>query len=477
MPEQQKQQIQPHFDVGNIKYVDSASQDNYQDRQQLLQRVKAAIEQSLSLALQNCPPLGLSLTARPDFVDSAQARRPHDLSHPVPIWQSYEDADGDLLILGESGAGKTVLLEELTYQLIQQAERDRRALTPVMLNLASWGTRQLPIEEWLVEELSLQYFVPREAGKHIIEEDQVRLLLDGLDEVRENERGACIQAINKYKADHMIPVTICGSTIEYLKAGVKLKLQQTFIVQPLSLAQLQEVLSQAGRQFASIQAVLRTDTILQQVFNTPLMLYVLFNAYQGQDTPIDLSTLNGSIDECKAQLWSKYVERMLEGWDEKKRKDPHDDRQKVKDGLAWLAWQMKQHKLSALHLQQMQVDWFAAKPGRWFPRFAKIGPVLFMLWGTKVISWGYVNFLNKAARVRLLQNIGGGYAFIHRQLLEYFAQPYAGRSPSQPLPPPVIAEEQETTVRVLPQQSRLCPNCRYALPIEARFCGRCGTKV
>jgi hypothetical protein len=276
----------------------------------------------------------------------------------------------------------------------------------------------------------------------------------------------------------MIPVTICGGTTEYLKTGVKLKLQEAFIVQPLSLQQIQAILSRAGKQFAPIQAVLRTDIILQQVLSTPLMLYVLFNTFQDQSTPIDLGILNGSADECKARLWSKYVEHMISRWNEQRYKGPYYDEQKVQDGLSWLAWQMKQHNLTELHLHQIHIDWLEAGPARWFPRFVKIGPILFMLWGTKVISWSYVSFLNHSAHMHLLRNIGGSYTFVHRQLLEYFARPYASKSPSQPLPPIQKEEpEQEVTMRVLPQQSHLCPKCRYVLPIQARFCGRCGTRL
>ncbi len=38
--------------------------------------------------------------------------------------------------------------------------------------------------------------------------------------------------------------------------------------------------------------------------------------------------------------------------------------------------------------------------------------------------WKYVEFLDYAAGRILLRKVGGGYAFIHRMLLEYFATHY-----------------------------------------------------
>ena len=37
------------------------------------------------------------------------------------------------------------------------------------------------------------------------------------------------------------------------------------------------------------------------------------------------------------------------------------------------------------------------------------------------IPWNYVKFLDDAAERILLRKVGGGYIFIHRMLLEYFA--------------------------------------------------------
>ena len=40
------------------------------------------------------------------------------------------------------------------------------------------------------------------------------------------------------------------------------------------------------------------------------------------------------------------------------------------------------------------------------------------------IPWNYVKFLDYAAERILLRKVGGGYIFIHRMLLEYFAARY-----------------------------------------------------
>jgi hypothetical protein len=43
------------------------------------------------------------------------------------------------------------------------------------------------------------------------------------------------------------------------------------------------------------------------------------------------------------------------------------------------------------------------------------------LWRTKSIPWNYSRFLDYAAERILLRKVGGGYIFIHRLLLDYFA--------------------------------------------------------
>jgi hypothetical protein len=60
--------------------------------------------------------------------------------------------------------------------------------------------------------------------------------------------------------------------------------------------------------------------------------------------------------------------------------------------------------------------------------------------------WNYVRFLDYASERILLRKVGGGYAFIHRMLLEYFAARYVEPSSGDALPakPSSISDELQT---------------------------------
>jgi hypothetical protein len=55
-----------------------------------------------------------------------------------------------------------------------------------------------------------------------------------------------------------------------------------------------------------------------------------------------------------------------------------------------------------------------------------------LLVGSGSAPWNYVKFLDYAADRILLRKVGGGYMFIHRMLLEYFAARYVDPSAERP---------------------------------------------
>ncbi|NES24250.1 MAG: hypothetical protein F6K41_36395 [Symploca sp. SIO3E6] len=48
--------------------------------------------------------------------------------------------------------------------------------------------------------------------------------------------------------------------------------------------------------------------------------------------------------------------------------------------------------------------------------------VRLILWYNNYIPWNYARFLDYATERIFLQKVGGGYIFIHRMLMEHFAQ-------------------------------------------------------
>ena len=76
---------------------------------------------------------------------------------------SIYDTTGSFLILGEPGSGKTTTLLDLARNLLERAKDDIRELVPVVVNLSSWKQKE-PIADWISEELSEKYRVPRKTG-------------------------------------------------------------------------------------------------------------------------------------------------------------------------------------------------------------------------------------------------------------------------------------------------------------------------
>ncbi|MDQ2707736.1 MAG: hypothetical protein M3Z25_08910 [Actinomycetota bacterium] len=119
-----------------------------------------------------------------------------------------------MLILGEPGAGKTTQLLDLAGVLVERARADAGSGLPVLLDLADWsrsaergsgwfrrgegGPRDFV--EWLLGALDERYGIPEKTGRAWLADDRLTLLLDGLDEVREQDRDRCVDEINKLQA-------------------------------------------------------------------------------------------------------------------------------------------------------------------------------------------------------------------------------------------------------------------------------------
>ena len=327
------------------------------NRQRMLQRVRAMwIDGVLEPTLYGCSLITPELSEKQDavatFWPSAEYQLKKTTSKPVrplSIIEAYDEARGDLLILGEAGSGKTTLLLQLARHLLTRAAHNDSSPIPVIFLLSSWTAKQLPIEQWLIEELNDKYQVPRLLAEQWLASETLLPLLDGLDEVSPQVRSSCIMAINTYKQEHGFnPLVVCSRLTEYLLFPPRVLLQRAIVVQPLTQQQVDTFFEKAGANLAAISQILRGDLRLYGLITTPLMLNIITLAYQNKSSA-DL-LLSSSVQRYQSIL-ATYVEQMLQ-----RHPLQSEPRQLIKH-LISLAKNMLQQGNSFFYIEHLQPTW------------------------------------------------------------------------------------------------------------------------
>ena len=141
-------------------------------------------------------------------------------------------------------------------------------------------------------------FAPLSAQRWVAD-DELMLLLDGLDEVDGAVRRACVEAINHFGQEFGLSgLVVCSRLVEYTALPVRLKLNGAIRLQPLTLEQVYDYLESAGSRLESLRVALEADESLQTLAQTPLTLGIMTLAYQdipaeAEDTAGHGPTANG----------------------------------------------------------------------------------------------------------------------------------------------------------------------------------------
>jgi GTPase SAR1 family protein len=301
--------------------VETLAQQEYRQRQVLLNKVKDYwVKSVLEKSLHARVSIELGLQERPDLVQqpfSDVAEFEPSPGQALPGGTSVtavfvgEGVGGTLLIVGEPGSGKTIALLKLAEDIIDRTEPDLRQQIPVVFNLSSWAIKPQSIEQWLIRELDEQYGVPKAFGKVWVESEALMLLLDGLDEVKAEQRNACVQALNQFMRNHgTTEIVICCRIDDYQMLQDRLRLRSAVCIQPLTVVQIDRYFEEAGDRLSALKAVLSQDVEIQQLAKSPLMLSVMSLAYQ-DFTPEQL-TVGGKIEDYRKRLFATYIDRMFQ---------------------------------------------------------------------------------------------------------------------------------------------------------------------
>jgi len=375
------------------------------ERRRLLNKVKNSwIKNVLKTSLHPQPIITLELEERPTAVAHPASGAEEFAAEFGQILPSgtdiadlfYDMGDGrNLLILGDKGAGKTISMLKITEKLIARAEKDLSQLIPVVFNLSSWITERSDIYKWLVQELKSSYQTDKTLAEKWIKDKQLLLLLDGLDEVKNEYRLDCISALNKFIQDYGGTEMIIGCRLEDYPLSKLLQLQQAIYIKHLTTEQVYQYLEQAGEELEAVNTIVQQDSALLQLAKSPLMLNIMSRAYEG----LSVAELprQGSIEKRRQELFNAYIKRMFERrrtsyqYSEKNTKkwliwlaqmlnkesqtiflseknnpislpntrkisEPYSDEQ-TKNGLRWLAQRMMQESQTVFLIERIQPSW------------------------------------------------------------------------------------------------------------------------
>lgn len=199
---------------------------------------------------------------------------------------------GRLVVLGEPGAGKTMLMVRLVLDLL--GRRTAGGPVPFLASVASWDPTSQDLRGWLGDQLMIDHPAlasppptdrpePTQAAA-LLESGLILLILDGLDEIPKKVRGAAISRINDALRPGKQMVVTCR-TEHYRNAvrpedGIEVTLRGAAAIElnPLDADTVRGYLcADAGGPAARarwdpVRMVLGTDAPAGRALTTPLMV-------------------------------------------------------------------------------------------------------------------------------------------------------------------------------------------------------------
>ena len=285
----ESRQTLPDTAPGWIKAVSESTEENPRERRNSYQeKLLTSIETEITEGLIQSFPNGVripyaikrqdSLVQKPWSTSDTQndSQKEEVLGNKDTILQVFDSPElsQQLLILGEPGTGKTVILLELASGLLKRARVDKTQPIPVIINLASW-TEDQSIFDWLLQELKEKYSASRELATTWIEQGQLSFLLDGFDEVEPKAYASCALALNDWLLGPLeqrpCSVVICSRKEEFCDLEKPpINLYGAVYLQPLPDQRIVDYLT--ALQLENVWEDVRDDEALHELLTKPLFL-------------------------------------------------------------------------------------------------------------------------------------------------------------------------------------------------------------
>ncbi|MCC5614555.1 hypothetical protein LC605_05575 [Nostoc sp. CHAB 5836] len=293
------------------------------------------------------------------------------------------DENNCLLILGEAGSGKSITLMELTNTLITRASDEPEEKIPVIFYLSSWSNGK-DIRDWLIERLDMDYKVPEEDGKLLVDDNKLVILLDGLDLVPSQDRDRCIDFLNNF-TDIKRQIVVCSRCQQDQKYSNNslLNFDKAVKLKPLTEEKIESYLKKLNKdnRLDGLKEIISQDNTIKGLVKLPLWLSIIVKVYNKDIFNRLLQEDNISIKLWKKKLFEQYISYIYSiknshikyldkasKYSILKKVNNTDERlkmlqRKTLTNLTWLAQKMQSEKYkdSIFFIENMQPNWLDSR--------------------------------------------------------------------------------------------------------------------
>lgn len=270
------------------------------------------------------------------------------------LFSRYLNELKSLLILGNAGSGKTVLLLKIGKELVKLAKKDALYPLPVLVNLASWRNEEQDFKTWLASVLVFsagESEISKDYAKELAAENNLLLLLDGLDEIPEAHRNSCLEAFKQYaieinnnRADYPEWV-ICSRKNEYKQIEKDAFVKASVLFKPLTDEKIQ----------TTLHILAKDKNMAAQALLTKIAANSDITEHFRTAFEFHLALKMANDDNFRADnLIADFIDKEL--------KEITPDYPKAKHYLSFLAKKMKETKKGiTFELADMQPSWLREK--------------------------------------------------------------------------------------------------------------------
>jgi hypothetical protein len=362
--------------------------------------------------LRNKVLIELMFQERPDLVyqslgDSADF--PENRREEIPLGTNaidLFDQENTLLVVGNQGAGRTTTLFRIAESLLNRFRGDSQCPVPVLFDLCHWAELEQDMKSWLIQQLWDWYKIPSSSADLLITDGLLILLLDGLNEVAEQQFITCAKELNKFLQKYDIGIVVCCQIQDYQRIKELLRLRKAICIQPLTKKGVNAYIEQTQCELIALKTLLQADRSLQELSTSLLMLEIMCSVYQ------DCS----SEDIARGGTKKEYSKRLLDGYiDEMFRKEGVQlySRQDTQQWLIHLARLMSSR--TVFSIDQLQPSWLRSRNQKRFYQLISVSfcPLLLgILYGSLFsipigVSSGatYMVIIARQDKIKLIETI------------------------------------------------------------------------